>query len=49
MDKISIASSNQPGQISLTEFMDPLGLTACRMARELLSSGPFSKTRFLTA
>jgi addiction module HigA family antidote len=40
MDKIPFAFSIHPGEILLTEFMEPLGLTAYRLAKELHVSAP---------
>ncbi len=40
MDKIPFAFSIHPGDILLTEFMEPLGLTAYRLAKELHISVP---------
>jgi len=40
MDKIPFAFSIHPGGILLTEFMEPLGLTAYRLAKELHVSAP---------
>ena len=40
MDKIPFAFSIHPGEILLTEFMEPLGLTAYRLAKELHISAP---------
>ena len=35
MDKIPLAFSIHPGEILRTEFMEPLGLSAYRLAKEL--------------
>jgi len=40
MDTIPFAFSIHPGEILLTEFMEPLGLTAYRLAKELHISVP---------
>jgi addiction module HigA family antidote len=40
MDNIPFAFSIRPGEILLTEFMEPLGLTAYRLAKELHISVP---------
>jgi len=40
MDSIPFAFSVHPGEILLTEFMEPLGLTAYRLAKELHISAP---------
>lgn len=40
MDKIPYAFSIHPGQILLTEFMEPLRLTAYRLAKDLHISIP---------
>lgn len=40
MDKIPFAFSIHPGEILLTEFMEPLGLTAYRLSRDLHISAP---------
>ena len=40
MDNIPFAFSIRPGEILLTEFMEPLGLTAYRLAKELHISMP---------
>ena len=40
MEKIPFAFSIHPGEILLTEFMEPLGLTAYRLAKELHVSVP---------
>ena len=40
MDKIPYAFSIHPGEILLTEFMEPLGLTAYRLAKDLHISIP---------
>jgi addiction module HigA family antidote len=40
MDKIPFAFSIHPGEILRTEFMDPLGLSAYRLAKELHISAP---------
>ena len=40
MDKIPFAFSIHPGEILLTEFMEPLGLSAYRLAKELHISAP---------
>lgn len=40
MDKIPIAFSIHPGEILLSEFMEPLGLTAYRIAKDLHISAP---------
>jgi addiction module HigA family antidote len=40
MDNIPFAFSIHPGEILLTEFMEPLGLTAYRLAKELHISVP---------
>ncbi len=40
MDSIPYAFSIHPGEILRSEFMDPLGLTACRLAKELHISAP---------
>jgi addiction module HigA family antidote len=40
MDGIPFAFSVHPGEILLTEFMEPLGLTAYRLAKELHISAP---------
>ena len=40
MDKIPYAFSIHPGEILLTEFMEPLGLSAYRLAKELHISTP---------
>jgi addiction module HigA family antidote len=40
MDKIPFAFSIHPGEILLTQFMDPLGLTAYRLANDLHISAP---------
>jgi antitoxin HigA-1 len=40
MDKIPHAFSIHPGEILLTEFMEPLGLTAYRLAKDLHISIP---------
>jgi addiction module HigA family antidote len=40
MNSIPFAFSIHPGEILLTEFMEPLGLTAYRLAKELHISAP---------
>jgi addiction module HigA family antidote len=40
MDSIPFAFSIHPGEILLTEFMEPLGLTAYRLAKDLHISAP---------
>lgn len=40
MEQIPFAFSIHPGEILRTEFMDPLGLTAYRLAKELHISAP---------
>ena len=40
MDNIPFAFSIHPGEILLTEFMEPLGLTAYQLAKELHISVP---------
>ena len=40
MDTIPFAFSIHPGEILLAEFMEPLGLTAYRLAKELHISIP---------
>jgi addiction module HigA family antidote len=40
MDRIPFAFSIHPGEILLTEFMRPLGLTAYRLAKDLHISTP---------
>jgi addiction module HigA family antidote len=40
MDKIPFAFSIHPGEILLSEFMQPLGPTAYRLAKELHISAP---------
>lgn len=40
MDTIPFAFSIHPGEILRTEFMDPLGLTPYRLAKELHISSP---------
>jgi antitoxin HigA-1 len=40
MDQIPFAFSIHPGEILLTEFMEPLGLSAYRLAKELHISTP---------
>jgi len=40
MDRIPFAFSIHPGEILRTEFMDPLGLSAYRLAKELSISVP---------
>jgi len=40
MDKIPFAFSIHPGEILRTEFMEPLGLTAYRLAKDLHVSVP---------
>jgi|SRR6185437_9479159 len=40
MNAIPFAFSIHPGQILRTEFMEPLGLTAYRLAKELRISAP---------
>ncbi len=40
MKKFPFAFSIHPGEILLTEFMQPLGLTAYRLAKELHISAP---------
>ena len=40
MDTIPFAFSIHPGQILLTEFMQPLGLTPYRLSKELHISAP---------
>ena len=40
MDTIPFAFSIHPGEILLTEFMQPLGLTSYRLAKELHISAP---------
>jgi addiction module HigA family antidote len=40
MDAIPFAFSIHPGEILLTEFMEPLGLSAYRLAKELHISAP---------
>jgi addiction module HigA family antidote len=40
MDSIPFAFSIHPGEILRTEFMEPLGLTAYRLAKELHISAP---------
>jgi addiction module HigA family antidote len=40
MNKIPFAFSIHPGEILLTEFMEPVGLTAYRLAKDLHISAP---------
>lgn len=40
MNKIPFAFSIHPGKILLTEFMEPMGLTAYRLAKDLHISTP---------
>ena len=40
MDNIPVAFSIHPGEILLSEFMEPLGLTAYRLAKDLHISAP---------
>jgi len=40
MESIPFAFSVHPGEILLTEFMEPLGLTAYRLAKDLHISAP---------
>jgi antitoxin HigA-1 len=40
MDSVPFAFSIHPGEILLSEFMEPLGLTAYRLAKELHISAP---------
>jgi addiction module HigA family antidote len=40
MKKSSFAYSIHPGDILKTEFMEPLGLSSCRLAQELHVSAP---------
>jgi antitoxin HigA-1 len=40
MEKIPFAFSIHPGEILKTEFMEPLGLSAYRLAKELHISAP---------
>jgi len=40
MEKFPFAFSIHPGEILLTEFMEPLGLTATRLAKELHIPAP---------
>jgi addiction module HigA family antidote len=40
MDRIPFAYSIHPGDILKTEFMDPLGLSSYRLAKELHVSAP---------
>ncbi len=40
MDKLPYAFSIHPGEVLLTEFMEPLGLTAYRLAKNLGISIP---------
>ena len=40
MNNIPFAFSIHPGEILLTEFMEPLGLSAYRLAKELHISAP---------
>ena len=40
MDNIPFAFSIHPGEILLSEFMEPLGLSAYRLAKELHISAP---------
>ncbi len=40
MDKLPYAFSIHPGEVLLTEFMEPLGLTAYRLAKNLGISVP---------
>jgi len=40
MEKIPFAYSIHPGEILKTEFMDPLGLSSYRLAKELHVSAP---------
>ena len=40
MDNIPVAYSIHPGEILLSEFMEPLGLTAYRLAKDLHISAP---------
>ena len=40
MSSIPFAFSIHPGEILLTEFMEPLGLSAYRLAKELRISAP---------
>ena len=40
MDSIPFAFSIHPGEILLSEFMEPLGLSAYRLAKELHISAP---------
>ena len=40
MDKIPFAFSIHPGEVLLTEFMEPLGLSSYRLAKHLHVSAP---------
>jgi addiction module HigA family antidote len=40
MDRVSFVFSIHPSEILLTEFMEPLGLTAYRFAKDLHISAP---------
>jgi addiction module HigA family antidote len=40
LDNIPVAFSIHPGEILLSEFMEPLGLTAYRLAKNLHISAP---------
>ena len=40
MDAIPFAFSIHPGEILLTEFMEPIGLSAYRLAKDLRISAP---------
>lgn len=40
MEKIPFAYSIHPGEILKTEFMEPFGLSSCRLAKELHVSAP---------
>jgi addiction module HigA family antidote len=40
LDNIPVAYSIHPGEILLSEFMEPLGLTAYRLAKDLHISAP---------
>jgi addiction module HigA family antidote len=40
LDSIPFAFSIHPGEILLTEFMEPLGITAYRLAKDLHISAP---------
>ena len=40
MDNIPVAFSIHPGEILLSEYMEPLGLTAYRLAKDLHISAP---------